>query len=105
MRERAAKAETSFVLSVQDSHLETGFRLDELEEFVAVGGIAHCARSDDLRALDTELIGERRHPRQRAQRVLDGDFTQLSRLVEPRAQSRGGLHFVYDADRSGLREI
>ena len=83
MRERAAEAEAGFVLSAQDSHLEAGLRLHLLEEFVAVGGIAHCARGDDLRALHTELVGERRHPCQRAQRVLNGHFAQLSRLVEP----------------------
>ena len=105
MRERAAKAEAGFVLSAQDSHLEAGLRLHELEEFVAVGGVAYRARSDDLCALHTELVGERRHPRQRAQRVLDGDFTQFARLIESRAQSRSGLHFVHDADRSGRGDI
>src|ERR1700674_1803345 len=105
MRERAAKAESGFVLSAEDPHLETGLGLHEPEEFVTVGGFTNCARSNDLCALDTKLIGERRHPRQRAQRVLNGDLTQLSSLVEPRAQSRRGLHFIYDADRPGGRDI
>ena len=105
MRERASEAEAGFVLSVQNSYLETGLRLHELEKFFAIGGIAHRARGDDLRALHTELVGERRHSGQRAQRVLNRDLAQRPFLVKARAQSWSGLHFVYDADGSGGRDI
>ena len=105
MRERAAKAEAGFVLAAQDSDLETGFRPHELEEILAIGSVAHRARSDDLRALHTKLVGERRHPGECAQRVLNCDFTQRAFLVKARSQSRSRLHFVYYADGSSGRNI
>src|SRR2546423_1669294 len=64
MRERAAEGETSFVVAVQNVDFESGFLANQLHELRAVRGFADGARGDDFGALDTELLGERRHSSQ-----------------------------------------
>ncbi len=105
MRKCTAKAEAGFVLAAQDSDLEAGLLPYELDEFLAIGSVAHRASRDDLRALHAELVGERRHSRERGERVLDGDFTQRAFLVEPCPQPRSRFHFVYDADDARGRDV
>ena len=76
VRQRAAKAETRFVVAAKNSYRETGFRPHQLEKLVSVAGIAHGTRGHDLGALDAELIRKRRHPAQRPESVLNGDLVE-----------------------------
>src|SRR5450759_1318675 len=105
MRERAAKAETRFILAPKNSYLEARLRPHLLEKFLALARFPHRARGNDLCALHTELSRQSRHPGQRAEGVLNGDLAERARLVETRAKSGRRLHFVHHADDAGGRNI
>src|SRR5687768_14992148 len=101
MRERTADGESRLVLAAQNFHLEAGLCPHELQKLLAVAGLAYGARRDNLCALDAELLGERLHPGERAQRVLDRDVTDASSLRETRSQSGRCLHLVDNANDAG----
>ncbi len=105
MRERAAKAETRFVLAPENSHLEASLRAHLLEKLLAVAGFPHRARGHDFSAPHAELGRERRHSGQRAERVLNRDLAERTFLVETRAKSGRRFHFVHHADDAGGRNV
>src|SRR2546423_4915574 len=100
MRERAAEGETSFVVAVQNVDFESGFLANQLHELRAVRGFPDVARRDDFGALDTELLGERRHSSQYNERVLYRDLAQHSPVVQTGAEPRRCFHLVDDADHT-----
>ena len=105
MRQRASETESGFILTVKNSHFKPRFSAHSPHEYFAILGVAHCTRGDDLSVFHTELAGERRHSAQRAEGILNCYLTQHSTLTKTGAQSRRGLHFVDDPDRSGGRHV
>ena len=81
MRQRAAERQTRFVVAVEDANIQARLFARELEESLAISGIAYRAGGDDFGSVNIELLRQHRHSAEDHQGVLNREFAQHTALV------------------------
>ena len=105
MRQCAAERQARFVVAVEDADIQPRLFARELEESLAISGIAYRAGGDDFGSVHFELLRQRRHSAKDHQGVLNRDFAQHPALVQTGTEPRRGLHFIDDPDNAGGRHV